>query len=288
MTVKYGAQLDYESDQKFYTLVVQVTDVSGKSSWENVIISVVDVNEPPVVTGDGLDNLVLAENSPAGCQVATVTAWDPESDALQFYLIEGSEKFTIDEHSGILLTLDTEFDYESPNNTFYIVVGVADGVSTPSPTISFNVSLTDLNEAPEFVAPSVGYIYENAPGGVHVMTLTAADPDNDDVSYSLLSYNNNFKVDGLTGNVTTLSSASLDYEDSDQHILDIVVTDYNGASTTAQVQISVSNVLEPPTFTGTMVASVDEDAPEGTLVMELQAQDPEQDSFSFSLVNSSR
>lgn len=286
--MKYGAQLDYEGDEKSFTLEVMVTDASGMFSTENVIIILSDVNEPPLVSNEGLDNLAFPENSPAGCQIATVMASDPENDALHYSLTDGNEYFAIGADSGIIVTLDKEFDYESPNNTFHIVVVVSDGVSTPSPSVSFTINLTDVNEAPEFEAFDVAHIEENTVGGVYVLQLTATDPENDDVSYSLLAYNANFKVDEQTGNITTLSSVNLDYEDADLHILDVVVTDSKGASTTAQVQISVVNVLEPPKFIGTMQVFLNEDAAEGSQVMQLQALDPENDTFTFSLVTESR
>jgi hypothetical protein len=220
--------------------------------------------------------------------VKTITAYDPENGSLRFDILQWSSHFDIDRESGVISTLDAVFDFESLNSSFEVAVVVSDGIAEPSPVVVFTVSLADVNEAPEFVGPSVGVVNETALGGVPVLKLSATDPEGDVLTYSLLQYDANFRVDAVTGEVTTAAKANLDHEASDEHTLGVVITDSEGASTFVEVNISVADLPEAPSFTGPMEVSLHENATDGSQVIVLEAADPENDTFVFELAGSSR
>ena len=88
----------------------------------NVMITVIDINELPQITGDAA--LSFAENSTA--PIATYTATDPDGDTLT-YSLSGRDvvAFSIDPHSG-QLRAGQPLDFET-ESSYRITVEVHDG-----------------------------------------------------------------------------------------------------------------------------------------------------------------
>ena len=182
--ISVGAEtaLDYEfpSDSggdSVYELVVQVTD--GQDADGNpdnsvdaeigVIITVTDVNEPPEFDPAALE-LEVAENYEAGANIGDpILATDPESATLAYSLAGAdSELFTIDASTGqISVGEETALDFESPadsdgNHVYEIVVQVTDNTDldgnvddSVDAEISVIITVTDVNEPPEFELPAM-------------------------------------------------------------------------------------------------------------------------------------
>ena len=99
-------------------------------------------NKAPTITS--ADNFDIDENSDIQIQIL---ATDPENSALSYSIIGGldSEKFVIDEQSGVLTTKDdSSFNFESPNdsntdNVFSIDLSVSDGDLSATQSLSLNV-----------------------------------------------------------------------------------------------------------------------------------------------------
>ncbi len=101
-------------------------------------------------------------------------------------------------------------------------------------------------------------IAENNPSGATVGTVAASDEDEDSLTYSLVSVNDDhdsFSIDGA-GSITVASGITLDYETQTSYTVTARVTDGKDAGgnteTTAtiddtiSVTITVTNVEEPP------------------------------------------
>ena len=105
--IKTKVKLDYEAlpeDDKTYTVVVTAVDPSGATGSTNVIINVIDVDDPAEISGD--DKYTYAENGTDA--VATFTATDQDGDDIEWSL-EGVDKdvFEIDEDTGELTFKDS-------------------------------------------------------------------------------------------------------------------------------------------------------------------------------------
>lgn len=145
------------------------------------------------------------------------------------------------------------------------------------------------NEAPFDLEIDDSHVAENAPAGTLVGTVSADDPDPEDVlSYSLVDdAGGRFAIDSATGALTT--TAALDHEAQASYDLIVRATDPDGLSTQRTVTISVDNVNEAPTAAADAVA-VDEDATTGNLWSLLLGNDSDPDSgttLSIASVNGS-
>lgn len=135
--VKDGAEIDYEKMQKF-TISVVVKDVDGLETPGDIVIKVIDVNEPPTITSQ---EFTFPEDSKPGTKKGPIEAKDPDTknpkfNDLKFYPVEENEKFEIKENGDIVLK--GELDYES-EKSYVVKVYVTDGEFTDTTDITINV-----------------------------------------------------------------------------------------------------------------------------------------------------
>ena len=145
LRVATGAQLDFET-KRTLRVTVEVTDGANSlgdtdgdaiDDRQNVTITLTDVNEAPVVTGDGSPSVVENLNR----AVATYTGTDPERDALT-WSVSGST-FWISQRGQ--LHFATPPSYEDGTN--YSVTITSEDEEGLSGSLFVSVTVTDLEEA---------------------------------------------------------------------------------------------------------------------------------------------
>ena len=106
------------------------------------------------------------------------------------------------------------------------------------------------NDPPEFGADTANLaVDENtAPGAAVGDPITAADPNGDDVTYSL-SGGGEFIVDPQTGQISVAAGAALDHEAAGTHSLTLRAEDVHGNHDEISVTVSVNNLDEAGTLT---------------------------------------
>ncbi|MCS6883292.1 MAG: cadherin domain-containing protein, partial [Chloroflexaceae bacterium] len=169
---------NFETPPTSYTLTVQVCDggTPNRCASGTVTININDVNDPPTVTGATFS---IAENSPAGTAVGTVTATDPDlpPQTLTYSITAGNTggAFAINAGTG-QITVAGALDFET-TPSYALTVQVCD-TGTPSQcgTGTVTINVTDVNEAPTVTGATFS-IAENSPAGTAVGTVTATDPD---------------------------------------------------------------------------------------------------------------
>ncbi|WP_299468949.1 cadherin repeat domain-containing protein, partial [uncultured Gimesia sp.] len=280
--------LDYETSQ-YASFGVSATDSAGNvvTTWGD--ISVTDVNESPVFTEGEMGYWwSVAEDTPLGTVLGTVTANDPQGDAVSYELTAGTENFAIDAATGEI-SLIAELDYEtSQYASFGVRATDTDGNSTTS---WGDISVTDVNEAPVFSEGEMGYWWslpEDASLGTLIGTVSANDPQGDEVTYQLTSGGSIFSIDSMTGDVTLI--APLDYESSQFASFGVSATDSDGNVATVWGQLSVTDVNESPSFGENEMGywwSVAEDTPVGTVLGTVTANDPQGDEVTYQLTSGS-
>ena len=244
------APLDHE-DKASYTVTVTAVDPSLMPAIISVTINVNDVDEPPVLAGP--DVVDYPENGTD--EVETYIATDPEGVSITWSL-EGDDKdlFNI---SGGELTFIASPDHDAPadadgNNIYMVTVTASDG-TTPV-TLDVEVTVSNVNEAPEFPAAETGdrTVAENTAADVNIGDPVAAtDPDNGDtLTYTLGGIDaTSFSIDETTGQLKTKDT--LNYEAKDTYTVTVTATDSSGLSATIGVTVTVSSVNEAPEFPGT-------------------------------------
>ena len=106
------------------------------------------------------------------------------------------------------------------------------------------------NDPPEFGADTANLaVDENtAPGAAVGDPITAADPNGDDVTYSLAG-STDFTVDPQTGQISVAAGATLDHEAAGTHSLTLQARDIHGDHDEISVTVSVNNLDEAGTLT---------------------------------------
>jgi hypothetical protein len=144
------------------------------------------------------------------------------------------------------------------------------------------------NNPPTNITISVSSINENYSGDLG--TLKAIDADTSDTHTFTLAKGNgtNDRDNGMfsiSGKTLKLNSFA-DYESTQQLNLFVMANDFKGGLFTKALTINVNDVNEAPEFKNQVTsATIDETAPNGFVVLYLQAKDPENKPVIFSITS---
>ena len=141
----------------------------------------------------------------------------------------------------------------------------------------------EVNEAPTFETTSTTTLAENLSSGSTVSTMSATDPNNDTVTYSISSGNSagKFAINSSTGAITT--AATLDYETTTSYTLVVAASDGTLTTTTSKT-ITITNVNDVAPSISTMNAvSKAENISNGTAIATASASDSEGDTLTYSI-----
>ena len=274
-----GATLDYERRTN-QEVTLRVTDEDGLSDTIEVGIEIVDVNEPPVISGDG--SPTFNENANINNRVARYTAADPERDPFE-WSVGGTDAsaFTIDTSGSLKFNIRP--DHEDKDEYSITIVATDDGDPPNAGEYAVTVEVGDVNEPPVIIGVTVIDDYdENGTGDV--ATYTAMDPEGDrDITWSLGGADRGDF--GITGGVLAFKSVP-DYErpvdsgGNNEYLVQIRASDGQDTGT-LDVMVTVNNVNEAPTLTGDSTVSYAEN---GTRpVATYRAEDPERGMVTWSL-----
>ena len=178
-----------------------------------------------------------------------VSATDTPSDVgLLTYSLEGTDAafFDINWATGQLLT-KAPLDHEG-DDSYTVTVKVVDP-SLLSDTITVTISINDVDEPPVLSGLDVVDYPEN--GTKAVAQYTATDPENDQISWLLEGDDKDLFEISNTGELTFKSSPDHDIagdKDGNNVYLVTVKVTARTSSVTLDVEITVSNVNEPPEF----------------------------------------
>lgn len=241
-------------------------------------ITVQETNDTPLVDAASFS---INENSALGAPVGTVTFTDPDPGQTHTYAITAGDAgsvFAIDPASGLIsVARPGLLDFET-NPTFDLTVTVTDtGSPAASGSAAVGINLNNVNDAP-VVNPAAFSLPENSPTGSVVGSVTASDQEPAQTHIFAITGGN---LDGAFaisagGQLTVASPTALNYETHRIFSLTVQATD-NGspaASDEGMITITLSDVNEAPQVTSTAF-SVDEYAPNGTLVGTVTMNDPD-------------
>ena len=119
----------------------------------------------------------------------------------------------------------------------------------PSPWSESTHATTDPNRAPEFTqSPLARTLAENTPADRPIgAPLAAFDPDGDSLNYRLGGRDAaRFRVEADSAQLQTRPGIDYDHESRDTLNLTVTAEDGHGGRATAEVEVTVSDELEPP------------------------------------------
>ena len=281
--------LDREQrDQYMFTVVARDSGTPPLSSTSRVSVTVSDVNDEPPIFSQREYSAAISENLDAGRSVTQVFAEDSDSSTsvVNYYIQSGNinNAFGIETQDG-LITTRTRLDREQ-YASYNLVVVASDGINEN--TTHVLISVLDINdESPTFELSlyNLPAISEGLSVGSEVGSVHAVDPDegsNGQVTYTSTNIDQKFIIDQTTGAI--LLSSSLDYEDTERYVFDVIATDGGQPplSSTARVQISVldANDNSPVFDPHPVVLSILENQPAGQIITTVTATDADSGSNS--------
>lgn len=304
--------LDYETDS-VYTFKVYVkdngVDAEGGilSDSTSVTVKVIDVNETPwgatitcQIPENSAKNDTLTfdvDTNPGKCQMK---GEDPDKynknfNQLSYSWADASERgtdiFAIHPTSGkVYLTKDSSLNYEKHRDSteYQLTVKIKDNGGLDSTALVI-INIKDVNEAPVLRDTTVT-IPEDYSTTKNVVALKAVDPENDKLTYKIISFTpdkEHFRVVKSTDYVSVLrvlKKGILDYETDSLYVLKIEVSD-GELTSTATVTIKITNVNEPPEFVYEEPFKIDENNEENAFVGQLVAKDVDSKNLLYSLVH---
>ncbi|XP_062443263.1 protocadherin Fat 2 [Rhea pennata] len=259
-------------------------------SVTDLFVTLEDVNDNTPHCIPALNSVKVPEDLPVGTILLFLEAFDPDIGSggeVRYSLINDEEMmFHVDKLTGAL-RLEKELDYER-KDSYNLTVQVSDGGKpfSRSSLCHMEVNILDVNEnlhPPRFASfVFKGWVQENSPKGTSVMMVTAKDIDkgkDGEVQYFLregtgLSL---FSIEKDTGIIRTIGP--LDREGTSHYWLTVLALDLGtiplSAATEIYIEVTDMNDNPPEMSRPVFYASVMENSPPNTSVLQLDALDPD-------------
>ncbi|MYH41505.1 MAG: S8 family serine peptidase, partial [Chloroflexi bacterium] len=278
------APLDRETADE-HEVTVTVSDLANPNGEANeavddtivVTITVGNVNEPPVISGDAA--ISVAENATG--VLDTYAAVDPEGRDITGWSLRGSDadEFTISTTGELSFASPPDFDEPADSdgdNVYRVRVRATEGSKLGR--LDVVVTVTGVEEPPIIAGEASVDYPEN--GSAAVGRYTAADPERFTTSWRALS-GPDAALFLLSGNGELSFLNPPDHEDPDDagsdntYEVTLTAADHatGGLTSTLDVTIRVTAVNEPPQISGARVPNVTED--DATAVGTYTVADPE-------------
>lgn len=224
-------EFDYEKETGF-TFKVVASD-GTLSDTVKVSVRINNVNEPCEVK----DTTFSVKENTTG-KIGNVDATDKDKDSIYGtikYSISDSVNYQIDKDGNVFVKVP--FNYED-KKVDSIKVYITDGTFKDTATVV--VKVIDIPED-IVITGKVDPVKENTELGTPVGVITGKDGDSTDVTYSINTID--FKIDPITGVITT--NSSIDYETKSEYPVTITVKSTDGSKKDTTFIIKVIDVDEP-------------------------------------------
>ena len=247
-----------------YKLNIVASDGSFTTSSDEISITVLEVNNPPVIN-DLQTSYSHSENT---IEMATFSVSDPENNTLTVGVSgDDSTGFIVEDNS--ILKYVGGVNFENPtdsdgNNVYNIQVFADDGFNRTTQDVEITVS--DIPESPEFVGlDSDVFVEEN----VRIVTsISVVDPEGSGVSWGINggadeSLFRTFNVDEANGSLAFIAFDGADYEEpTDANSDGIYEVQLRAVEDTAEaletiidLLITVTDIKDTYTINGTLYSN---------------------------------
>jgi Ca2+-binding RTX toxin-like protein len=289
--VKAGAVLDRETADT-HTITVQVSDGVNAPQVQDFTFTINDVNDnaPTLVV---LSNTTIAENTAEGVVVGTLSANDVDTVGVLTYTVVDANGDPVEDSlfeivgSEVRVKAGAVLDHEAAS-AHSIRVKVSDGVNAPQ-VQDIQITISDVNEAPVGGGNSVA-VTEGVGAGTVVGTISATDPEDQDLTFSLNAASDALfdlvlNQDGTAYEIRVANGVTLDFETAAHHNVTVSVSD--GENTVAStLDLDLADANETPTDIRVAGGLVAENAPVGKIFATLSSIDQDaNDSFTYTIVD---
>lgn len=253
------------------------------ASTATIIVSPTSMNDHQPTFSQASYTLVVNEDAPVGQEIECYQATDNDGsetpDGLIRYslipLSMGTSRFSINSDTGCVFT-SIALDISSQSVYEYTLMATDMGNPPLSGSAILIVTVNSVaGNVPFFIGePFTRIISEGVESNTGIVTLSCDDPDNENLTYSIIGESDDLFVIGLDSGIVSIApNQRLDYEQSTSHTLSVQCIDPLGFADTAEVFITVTPVNE---FTPTLqeeTGSISEHSIVGTPVVQLEWMD---------------
>ncbi|XP_041947685.1 protocadherin Fat 3 isoform X2 [Alosa sapidissima] len=277
--------LDYEQTQR-YGFIVRATDNGdpAQSSEVSVTVLVIDTNDNPPAFNQPLYDAFVSELASRGHFVTCVQASDSDSsdaDRLRYSILSGDDRmnFFMGAETGII-TLSNQ-RRQGMKSLYNLNVSVSDGVFTSTAQVNIRVLGANLYSPVFNQRFYLAEVRENAPAGSRVIQVRATDEDSGLFGQIVYSFINdigktqfNIAPDGL---ITTAQKLDRESPANRDIVLTVMALDGGGRASFCTVRVILADENDnAPRFRAVEYrVSIKANAPMGSLVTQIQAQDPD-------------
>jgi hypothetical protein len=216
--VKDSTFFDFETTDSLGINIIVADEYAEVSAEISILIR--DINEAPILADQ---SYTIFENVIDGFVLDTLKASDDDLDPVTYVILSGNElgAFTLTSGGALLVADSSLIDFES-TPAFNLAVQISDGVLTND--LSIQIDVTNVNEGPGLTGKLLS-LNENSPTGTVVTELLGIDPENDPLTYSILS-GNDLGAFAINGNQLTVAEQTmLDFETTPEFTLIVEVSD---------------------------------------------------------------
>ncbi len=230
LLVSDNADIDFETTP-VYNLLIRATDDQGLTAEANIIVNLLNTNDNSPVFSNS--TFTILEGSPVGTLVGTVLATDADGDDVTYSITSGNSEgaFTIDENSGEISVIDlSPLDF-NVNPEFTLTISASDGLNSRTGTVTILLE-EEVTTGPPTLSAQMFTIFENAESGSVIGTVIARDPDDDPITYGIISGNddNTFSIDENTGVLMVNQRTNLNFATNEFVEIMVEVQDETGAN----------------------------------------------------------
>ena len=240
-----------QSNMETYDVMLTVTDAAGTWDTQTFTIRIINVNNQPV-----FNSRPVRTATEGDVYVYTVETADPDTEdtlLITARMLPVWLNFT-DNGDGTALLSGTPGNEDVGEHTVGLSVRDAAGITASQ---SFTIAVANVNNPPKITGTPVTAASENSD---YVYFITATDPDaGDRLSITTSDLPKWLSLTDNGDGTARLSGTPAD-ADAGEHSVSLRVKDTTGETDTQSFKITVTNVNEPPIFTGTPMTDATEDA----------------------------
>ncbi|XP_065266019.1 protocadherin gamma-A4-like [Emys orbicularis] len=264
--------------------------VEDKMKLYRVEIEITDINDnAPSFQREEIE-LKVSEITTPGSRFPLSDAHDSDLgiNSLQSYQISSNRHFSLDVQTGTdgvkyaELVLEKSLDREEQAVHDLVLTATDGGDPVRSGTAQIRVVALDVNDNAPVFSESVYKVnvLENVPDGSTILTVKTTDLDegiNKQVIYSFKKITDKaskiFRFDSNTGELTVVGN--LDIEEASLYEIEVQAHDGGGLFGRSKILIVVSDVNDnaPEIVLRSLISSIPEDSPIGTVIALLDVQD---------------
>ncbi len=251
-----------------YTIRVIVSDGAGQTDFEDIMVTVAEVNEPPVLAAIGDRN--VNEGDPLTFTVSASDPADTPQNTPFTYTLNGAPSgATIDSATGAFSW--TPDETQGGASYTFDVEATDSGVPALTASETITVTVAEVNEPPVLAAIGDRNVNEGDP---LTFTASASDPadspQNTPFTYALNGAPSGATIDSATGAFAWTPDET---QGGASYTFDVEATDSGvpALATSETITVTVAEVNEPPVLAAIGDRNVDEGDP---LTFTASASDP--------------